>query len=207
MVNFYQLQQQLVHHFSKQGLVAVKAAQALGKHMHSLLLCFVLAAVTTAAFGHELYPEEKVKAAFLYNFLRFVSWPDEPLDEYNVCTYGLPAENEAVFGSIAKIKTDRRLAVSFVQIDDSLEKLDNCQLVYIVTKDEERVKAVLRRMQDRDSLTIGEAPEFLEMGGMIRFVPIADKIRFEINVDATEKAGLKISSNVLKIAVRLVAGR
>ncbi len=207
MYSFSNNQRTLVHRDTGQRTVTGAAATPLFSFIVTLLVCTVLVIATPSAIAQDQYPEEKIKAAYLYNFLRFVSWPNEPLDEYRICTYGLPIEHEPVFGSIAKIETDRRLVVSFVQTDDSLERLDNCQLIYIVKKDEKQVKAVLNRMQDKGSLTIGEATDFLDMGGMIRFVPVADKIRFEINVDAAKKAGLKISSNVLKIAVRLVAGR
>ncbi len=207
MYSFDKHQRTLFYRFIRQRVVAVKATNVLARRIASVLICIVLASVSTVALGHKQYPEEKIKAAFLYNFLRFVSWPDEPLDGYRICTYGLPAQNEAAFGSIAEIKTDPRLIVSFVQTNDSLERLDNCQLIYIATKNQDQVTAVLKRMQGKGCLTIGEANDFLDMGGMIRFVPIEDKIRFEINVDAAKRAGLKISSNVLKIAVRLVAGK
>ena len=101
----------------------------------------------------------------------------------------------------------RQLSVSFLNAGDNLGGLDNCKLVYVATTSDKQVRKVLRHLQDRPSLTVGESDNFLKMGGMIHFVRVDNKVRFAINTDAVDKAGLKISSNVLKIAVRLVAGR
>jgi YfiR/HmsC-like len=176
------------------------------KHIVIALLIMIGLFQNTVAFATESKSlEVKIKAAYLYNFLRFVEWPKDDLQTSNICVYGIKDSYQAAFSSMATItKQNQKLSITQYNISDDLESLTSCQIIFITDKAAHQSKAVLDYVKGSHSLTIGESSEFIKNGGMINFIHVKDKIRFEINPDAAEAAGLKISSKVLRIAERLI---
>ena len=147
--------------------------------------------------------EIKLKAAYLYNFLRFVEWPSDSKN-INVCLYGSPENYQAVFSSIPQYtQTGSEFIVKTIKLGNALGNLENCRIVFVTALAKSDTLSVLAYLNDKHSLTIGEFDSFIENGGMINFVRVEDKLRFEINNSAAERAGLKISSKVLRIATRI----
>lgn len=145
--------------------------------------------------------EYQVKAAFLYNFAKFVEWPESDASE---------ASKQLVLGILGKdpfgedIRTiagkrvkDRTLYVIRAQ---RLEELDNCQILFISASMKGHVHTVLKKMDGKPVLTVSDSRGFAHQGVMINLITIDNKIRFEINPDAVERSGLKISSQLLKLA-------
>ncbi|MBI4523505.1 MAG: YfiR family protein [Deltaproteobacteria bacterium] len=169
-----------------------------------LMLVWLLVTVLLEAAGAteiEL-PEYRVKAAFLYNFAKFVDWPSKafsnPRAAFGFCVLG-----EDPFGSdledVVKGKTvnERESALKRIR---GLQGLDGCHIVFVSPSEQERYAQILRSLRNAPVLTVGETAEFTKMGGIISFYLDGDRIRLEINIDAGERAGLKISSRLLKLA-------
>jgi len=78
----------------------------------------------------------------------------------------------------------------------------NCHILFISTSERKRLPEILRGLKGRSVLTVSETDRFLEDGGMINFVLQGTKIRLQINDDAATKAGLRISSKLLSLALR-----
>ncbi len=144
--------------------------------------------------------EYNIKAAFLYNFSSFINWPEQSPrhnDEFELCVVGNDPFGKAldtisgksVHGSLLTI---RRLS--------SAETSDTCKLIYISKSEAGRYALLLSQIQARPVLTVSDIEEFAVNGGIIRFKLVGNKIRFEINVDAAERAGLKVSSRLLSLA-------
>lgn len=146
--------------------------------------------------------EYEVKAAFLYNFARFVEWPAVALPEAAspivICILG-----DDPFGEHIELVTRAKrvnghplLVKRFPRTND----LTSCHILFICASEEARLAAVLAALDDLTVLTVGEAPSFTQVGGMIRFLLKDNKVRFEINAHAAERVGLHISSKLLKLA-------
>ena len=169
----------------------------------AVLLLLLLGAAFTAASGAELAPGEyEVKAAFLYNFAKFVEWPPE----------GWPAWKE---GFVITILGDDPFGAT---IDDTLqgktvdnrrvmvrrarrpEDVGSTQILFISDSEGEELSRVLKRLEGAAILTVGQMDQFAERGGVIRFRMEKSRVRLEINPAAAERAKLKISSELLKLA-------
>jgi hypothetical protein len=146
--------------------------------------------------------EYQVKAAFLYNFAKFVDWPVEALPESStdmiLCILG-----EDPFGTDleetvqGKLVNGRRLGIKRFKSPSGLK---GCHILFISSSEGNRVAEILATLRGASVLTIGEMERFARLGGIINFTMEDNKVRFEINVDAAAQAGLKISSKVLKLA-------
>jgi hypothetical protein len=171
-----------------------------------LLVALLHSNVANSADSDSL--EIKVKAAYLYNFLRFVEWPEDSKLVSNICVLGINKSYHSAFSSLAAIsKKSEKIKIDFFNTDDDMKNLSSCQILFITDNASNKSKAVIDYLNsDRDShvLTIGESNDFINKGGMINFINVKDKIRFEINQDITKAAGLKISSKVLRIAERII---
>lgn len=146
--------------------------------------------------------EYQVKAAFLFNFARYVEWPPEAFpatgEPFVVTVLGEDPFGEALDAALkGRTIRDRRLAVRRVA---RMEDVGQSQILFIAESEGEELPRILRRLDAAPTLTIGETPHFAEQGGMIRFRKERDRVGFEINLASTERARLKISSQLLKLA-------
>jgi YfiR/HmsC-like len=159
------------------------------------------AAVTHARSENMPTPADRVKASYLYSFLQFVEWPPEALggDTILVCVFG-----EDNFGAALREivgETVRGRAIAVRQFSEP-EGLEACHVVFVSASERSREPRVLRRLAGRPVLTVGETAGFIEHGGAINLVRVADQIRFEINQQAAEHNHLKINAQLLQLGIR-----
>jgi hypothetical protein len=171
---------------------------ALLKRSQPLLLCGLLAVLPLVAQAEASVPEDEIKAAFLFHFAKFVEWPGNTDPALVMGVLGrdgfvAPLEqtvrNKTVNGKPLVIK---RLTAP--------QESRGCHVVFIGGNDKNRVKQLVDALPPDGVLTVGEADQFAERGGMIGFVREVNRIRFEINVEAASRAGLHISSRLLQLA-------
>lgn len=188
------------------------------------ILVFLFLALFTAPKAHAdsaSAREYQVKAAFLYNFIMFVDWPDEKM----------PAANEPIiigiigkdpFGNAFdpvkdKQAKDRKVVVKrFKGLEDlkksgeaefnkKIEAVKKCHLLFICPSEGKVVKEITDLVKDSNILIVGDMPKFLEAGGgIINFVLEEQKVRFEVDANAAKEAGLKIRSQLLRLATRVI---
>ena len=188
----------------------MKKSRITGKTLIVANVIFTVALLCNSSYAdHPSDLETKIKAAYLYNFLRFVEWPEDIELINNICVYGIEEKHHSAFNSMATIsKKNQKIKVDLFNGNEEIEKLSSCQIIFITDKAKNKSKAVieyLNKIKDNHILTVGESNEFINNGGMINFIRIKDKIRFEINQHAATAAGLKISSQVLRIAERVIS--
>jgi hypothetical protein len=143
--------------------------------------------------------EYEVKAVFLYNLTKFVEWPDKSLD--NASTMTLFIIGEDPFGSyldLIKGKSVKGKTFDIKHVDTS-DALKGAGIVFIANTDKDNLRHILKNLSGRPFLTVGDTQSFAKGGVMINFYIEESKIRFEINADAAKSAGMKISSNLLKM--------
>lgn len=145
--------------------------------------------------------EYEVKAAFLFNFAKFVEWPPDSFREpaaLAICVFGEDPFGAVLDRTVAGEKLgDRPLQV---RRTDRLSDLRSCQIAFIGDSERERVPEILASLRGANVLTVGESDRFAEQGGMVRFFLEANRVRFEINLDAVERTPLAVSSKLLRVA-------
>jgi hypothetical protein len=151
--------------------------------------------------------EYEVKAAFLYNFAKFVEWPVDALgDQEAPLCIGIVGEDpfgEVIDRSIKRQSVHSRLIT--VKRFEKPEDLEPCHILFIDYSDSKRLKETLEGVEGTPVLTVGESDRFTRLGGVIRFFIARNRVRFEINNDVAEQSGLKLSSKLLKVA-KVVGG-
>ncbi len=170
-----------------------------------LLLTLSVVLLTSAltslgVYGHGV-SDYKVKAAGLYNFARFIEWPDEVFpDDSTSVVIGILGDNpfkghlkESIEGKTVRGRT---LVVRDVKREDCSE----CHILFISPSEEPRLEAILADLKALPVLTVGDSQGFASSGGMIGFVVADNRIRCEINLDAADRAGLRVSPKLLKLS-------
>lgn len=162
----------------------------------------LLAGVAPGVCAEPVYTEYQVKALFLVNFSKYVSWPAEAFsDNAAAITVGVLGEDK--FGEhLAKAVegrtvSGRALAIRFVKNEEDLAA---CQILFVSASEKKRLVEILAKVKTRPVLTVGEIEEFLRQGGIINFIKKDGKVRLEIDLDAARRAGLQISSKLLAVA-------
>lgn len=172
-----------------------------------MVLGLVLNALCSTAHAQPATPlEYRVKAAFLFYFANFVDWPESSYasDESPVrlCVLG-----DDPFGQVLdQVVEKKRVKGRSLEImrGHSLDALGDCHLLFISESENARLRRILQGVQGKHVLTVYESPEVIRLGGAIGFVLDQRKVRFEINLGATQKAGLTVSSKLLNVARRVV---
>ncbi|MDO8547920.1 MAG: YfiR family protein [Nitrospirales bacterium] len=146
--------------------------------------------------------EHQIKAAFLYNFVQFIEWPASAFkdahSDFSLCVLGDDPFGTALERTIGgKIVKGRRLAV---KRSGRLHDLTDCQLMFISSSERDHLTKTLDLLAGSSVLTVGDTDQFAHLGGMINLYVEENKVRFEINPQAAERSGLKISSKLLKLA-------
>jgi hypothetical protein len=162
---------------------------------------FLLAALALPAQAVEA-DEYKIKGAFLYRFARFVEWPSQSQvgsdDEIRICVLG----NDEVTSILSEMLEGRRAGSRDVMVRrlDDLADVAWCRIFFITKFAEMEPEYVFNSLGATSILTVGETAGFAANGGMVNFTGDRSKVRFEINQGAARRAGLKISSKLLRLA-------
>jgi hypothetical protein len=146
--------------------------------------------------------EYQVKAAFLYNFAKFVEWPavafEKPQTPYSICVLGADPFGQVLDIAAAESVQGRRMMVR--RLGDDLKNAAGCHILFVSPTGRSKLPAIFAALGQFPTLTVGEDEEFIRAGGCMRFYLLEDKVRFEISVQATEKARLKVSAKLLSLA-------
>ena len=150
--------------------------------------------------------EYQVKAAYLFNFAKFVEWPANTFSNANapleICVIGLNPFGRGLEDSIAgKTVSGRHIEISHKSDAVSAR---SCQIVFISVSDKGQISQLLQQLNGASVLTVGNTSGFTNDGGMINFVLEGDRVRFEANLEAAEHAHLKISARLLGVAKSVV---
>ncbi len=146
--------------------------------------------------------EYQIKAAFLYNFTKFVEWPaDRFADESSsimLCVIGEDPFGAALEDTVKGKKVKGR-NIDIRRIDN-VAGLDACHLLFVGFSEPERLREIVVSSYGANILTVGDVDDFVELGGVIGLTKRANKIQFEINLDAAKQARLKLDLKLLRLA-------
>lgn len=157
----------------------------------------LLPAAISAALAQETI-ERDVKAAYLYNFTKFVEWPKPSGDQpFRLCVSGDDALRQSLEKTIAGEQVEGRPLQSLVPRTPNEAR--NCQVLFIggASEDEARMLSAVR---DLPVLTVSDTLDFARRGGGIEFVKEKNRLRFDVNLQGAEQGGIRISARLLKVA-------
>lgn len=178
--------------------------------------------------------EYQIKAAFIYNFMKFTEWPAGkepgtgpekkapgelpmrvgiigknpfgksfiPIQEKTILEHPIEVIEFASFQEFSRSCSSVKEA-SEKYSQEHLAQLQSCHVLYLCDSEKPVLEVLLSLLGETGILTISDLPEFIEAGGVIGFQKKDNKIRFEVNLTESERQGLRISSQLLKLAIRV----
>ena len=162
-------------------------------------LALLVAALPAQAQAPSL--EYQVKASYLYNFARFVTWPDEVFagdGKFNLCVVGAERFGPALDALAGEHVEGRAIALQRLE-RAAQARAARCHMLFIANVAEAEAASA---GAGPGVLTVGETPGFLARGGIINLIEIGGRIRFEINQPAAQQARLVVSSRLLSLAAK-----
>jgi hypothetical protein len=171
----------------------------------ALLACtFLLAATWTRRGSAQLSSAsvDELKVAYTFHFLELIEWKAEgPSLEF--CAYTSSAVGDEMMNTFRNRKI-RKMQITTRRSGRDDPHVDRCKAMFIPESSADEVSALLRRLQNAQTVTVSSLPDFVDAGGIIGFVIVGDRLRFDINEAAAAKHGLKISARLLELAHRVV---
>ncbi|MGE5469560.1 MAG: YfiR family protein [Bacteroidota bacterium] len=159
-----------------------------------------LVALSLPAAADETVAEYQLKAAFLYNFAKFVEWPaaafDDSTSPFSLCILG--TEPYLAAKEILSGKSVRGRAIEVRHIE-TLKKADNCHMLFVASADQGTGPHAFA-LANSKTLTVGEEGDFIVRGGIINLKRVDDKLRFEIARLVGQRLGFRFSAQLLKLA-------
>lgn len=159
-------------------------------------------ALALPARAEEPSREYLVKAAFIFYFTQFVQWPDSafqgPDDVFIVALVGDDPFNGALERALAGKTVGSHRVVS--RHFDNAAAIGACQILFVPSAEDREFASIAGKLGNKPVLTVGETEGFPGMGGDVSFFAEGKKIRFEINIEAMNEGGLKVSAKLAKLA-------
>jgi hypothetical protein len=166
-----------------------------------IMLCLLFQSSLAAGDETVTASPNQVKAAFLRNFAHYVTWPTNTAEDAHA-PWRIGILGADPFGEVLGKTFEGRIeqARSFVIFRaDTLEKLPPCDIIYIAEKDAKKRHAALAALKGQPVLTVGDAPGFLQEGGIIRF-HVGDRVEMSVNLDQARAVSLKIPCQMLEVS-------
>ena len=163
-----------------------------------LVVWFFLLQPLGALGGPVTGSEYDVKIGFIYNFMKFVTWPKASLEKDPNAMVLCYATVDPAINAFDKLdgKTINDRTIKVVAYDEQT-CLEQSQIIFFATQDKAYIQQILAKSKGRNILTIGEVEGFTQWGGVINFFEELNRLRFKVNLDAARREGLKMSSQLL----------
>lgn len=163
-----------------------------------LLAALVAVALVSTARAEDSAPEAALKAAFVFNFTKFVDWPGaENLEKFSLCTAGSSLTVDALGAFEGKLALGKPIHVVRGAQGAALR---NCQLLFVAEPWSAAYGEMLNDVRNSATLTVSDSANFLDAGGIIMLVREGGRLRFEINLGLAQTKGLKVGAPLLRLA-------
>jgi hypothetical protein len=172
------------------------------RFLMALIVVFCASTLLAQTTGKEY----RIKAAFLFNFAHYVEWPPDAFKDANgpltYCTIGDdPFEGVLDESLNAKSVGTHPLRVQHLKAPENFQ---GCQILFIGANEKKRITAILETLKQAPVLVVGESSHFVLQGGTVGFLSEENTIRFEVNLDAAQRARLNISATLLSVAKTVI---
>lgn len=150
--------------------------------------------------------ESQVKAAYLYNFAKFIMWPEQSFAKADaptqICVFN-DHSFESTLKDIVNSHTVEGHPVKVIHVT-AVSEAHACHILFISSLHGKQAGALIQALGGSSIVTVGETQGFLEEGGVILFVLQEGKIKFQVNLRAAAQSGVRISARLLSVATRVV---
>jgi hypothetical protein len=163
---------------------------------------FIVLFVFTLAF-HFSYSQteiQKAQSIFIYNFTRLIEWPESyKTGDFVIGIFG----NSDIFGELETYTAGKKVVVQNIVVKKfkDVSEIDKCHILFVSYSKTSALPDVLKKTESSPTLVIGERKNFINEGGGIGFILLDDKLKFELNVPAATRNGLKINSKLQEMAL------
>jgi hypothetical protein len=168
----------------------------------AFVACHALGA-SDAGAEHEIYPAPLVKAAFIYRFGGYVSWPPAAMNTpwYTIAVL----DDNEIADQLDRLAMGHEVQKHPVRVAriKSIREIGDAQMLYVSAAHSGDLSTLLEPLARRPILIVTDAPKGLKDGAEINFLPVEHRVRFEISLAAAKESGLTISSELLGVAARV----
>jgi hypothetical protein len=170
-----------------------------------LIILAVFISCSTPAHAAESPAEYQVKAAYLFNFAKFITWPETVFsDKESPFVIGILGKNEFsgyLHPLTSKTVRNRPVAIKHFK---SAKDVSACQILYLSSSEDKRLTAHLKELGTQAIVTVSDGINFADNGGMIQLTQIRGRLRFIINLQQATEVGIKIDSQLLSLAIEIM---
>lgn len=174
--------------------IALQARRWTGWAGRVVLAC---CALTAQAQSANSMAEYRVKAAYIFNFAKYVDWPNAENKLFHVCTAGRDDLGGALFALDRRSAQGREIQV---RQNIALEQLKDCQIIFVGDRDIKLLSSVVRQLLGTPVLIVSDHLQAVEVGAHIALASVDDRVEFDVNLASLQRANLKASSQMLKLA-------
>lgn len=170
--------------------------------IHAKRVATLLVMVLVCSFSMPLQNESdeyEIKAAFIYRFTNYIEWDSTPGDEFVIGIFGTSPVKQDL-QEIARTKTVKNKKIVIRQFKKP-DDISTCHILFISQETSVPLNDILAKVAGKGTLTIGEKEGYAKKGALINFVEVDNKLKFEANPKGISAAGLKASSQLLKLAI------
>jgi hypothetical protein len=176
--------------------------------MRQIVLLIFLAlflAVAPPGYTTDTNSEYQVKAAYLYNFAKFIQWPESAFASAKAPLVIGVFGKDPFKGELAPL-TARKVRDRSIEVRTYTDagKIDQCHLLYIAPAQAKQFAQLAQTLSSKPIVTVGDRTNFARAGGIIQFVTKRDRLRFIVNLDQARKINIKISAQLLALAVEVL---
>lgn len=169
----------------------------------SLAAIFAAAPAYAAPPGHS---EDSVKAAYLYRFTQYIEWPRSPesAEPFTIAVLNAPGVAEELERLLPEHPIKN--AVAQVRVITRISELGHAQMLYLGATPPSRLRSLIESVAFGPVLLVTDSEEGLELGSVLNFVTVENRVRFEVSLTAADKSRFRISSELLAVAARVRGG-
>ena len=170
------------------------------KRSYVLLLALATLVFPSLSAPETSVQDSKIKAVFIYRFIRYIQWPDlAAAKTFDIAVLG---DSDIIdpLREIALLMSAKGKKISIKEFAEP-QNLDTCHILFISASMASQLEKVLSRIKGKNVLTIGDREGLANKGVSINFIVLDEELKFQMNPRALERAGLKVSSHLKKLAI------
>ena len=164
------------------------------------LMFFVIGMMFILSFTNVSAQKEKFHSLFIYNFSKYIKWPDDQQSDKFVIGVLGSSEMAKILEATASSKKVNGASIVVKQFK-SPEEIQDCQILYVAQGESSKINEIASSTANRSVLIVTDKPGLAKKGGVINFIEQEGKIKFELNQQDAESRGLKVSSSLISLAV------
>jgi len=174
----------------------------MGRSAAAIVVVASLTVVASALIVAQATPESRIKAAIISKFPQFVEWPAKALDgrpSIDICV----VTQDPIESELSELVSGEKLEgrpIGVRRIDRDTQ-LDGCHLLFVRAGAIASHRTLLQKAAALPVLTVSDGQQFLEDGGIVQLRQVGGRMRFDVNASAAQKSGLRISSQLLQLAL------